>query len=56
MIKDKLRILASSIDSSSVKVSDFEIASSRCKKLLGVKLDRNLTFVYHISDYLTKSG
>ena len=55
MINDKRHILASSSDSSSIKVSDLEIVSCRCKKLLGFKFDRNPTFDYHISDDCKKA-
>ena len=47
---DKFRLLVVTNDRVSVNVDGFKIDKSDTEKLLGVKFDRKLAFVGHISD------
>ena len=43
----KCHLLVSSSDAVSIRVSEYDIKNSECKKLLGVKLDNKLIFEKH---------
>ena len=47
-IGGKYNLLVSSIDTLSIKVSEYDIKNSDCEKLLGVQFDNKLTFEKHI--------
>ena len=46
----KCHLLVYVKDDVNIKIGEFEIASSGCEKLLGVKFDNKLTFASHASD------
>ena len=47
---DKCHLLVNVNDEVSMKIGDFKIVNSECKKILGVKFDCKLTFNSHVSD------
>ena len=51
---DKCHLLISSNEYITVHVGEYEIENSKCKKLLGVKLEWKLNFDDHISDVCKK--
>ena len=52
---DKCHLLVNTNESVKITIRDFDINSSRCEKLLGVKFDNNSSFDEHIAD-LCKKG
>ena len=52
---DKCHLIVANIDNISVSLSNEIIESSDSVELLGVTIDKNLTFIEHVS-YLCKKG
>ena len=46
--EDKYHVLISAKEKMCVNIGTTEIANSKCKKLLGIKIDNNLNFEDHI--------
>ena len=53
---DKCHVLVSTNKPVGIKIGDYTIDNSECKKLLGVKTDINLNFNDHISDLCKKAS
>ena len=53
---DKCHFLCSSNNEESMTIENKKIRSSKCEKLLGVKLDSKLNFNFHIHDICQKAG
>ena len=53
---DKYHLLFSGNDSSKIIIGNETISSSKCKKLLGIKIDSNLNFKEHIESLCKKSS
>ena len=51
---DKCHLLVSSNEKVTIKIGSHEIANTKREKLLGVHLDRGLSFDYHISEQVVK--
>ena len=52
----KYHLLLSGNDSSKIKIGDKTICSSKCEKLLGMKIDNNLNFKEHIEPLRKKAS
>ena len=53
---DKCHLLTSSSDKISISVDNYIIKSSKCKKLLGIKIDNGLNFNTHVDEICKKAG
>ena len=53
---DKCHVLVSTNKPVGIKIGDYTIDNSECKKLLGVKADVNLNFNNHMSDLCKKAS
>ena len=53
---DKCHALVSTIKPLDIKIGDYKVGNSECEKLLGVKIDANLSFDIHISDLCKKAS
>ena len=53
---DKCNLLVSSSDAVNLRLSEYDIKSSECEKLLRVKFDNKLTFEKHITDIYRKTS
>ena len=53
---DKYHLLFSGNDPSKIIIGNETISSSKCKKLLGIKIDSNLNFKEHIESLCKKSS
>ena len=53
---DKCHLLVSSDESCTAKTEDFNIKNSTEEKLLGVKIDSNLSFEYHVTSLCRKTS
>ena len=53
---DKCHVLVSTNKPVGIKIGDYTIDNSKCKKLLGVKIDVNLIFNDHISNACKKAS
>ena len=52
---DKRHLLTSSIDKVSICVDNYNIKSSKCEKLLGIKIDNKLNFKTHVDEIYKKA-
>ena len=52
---DKCHLLTSSIDKVSICVDNYNIKSSKCEKLLGIKIDNKLNFKTHVDEIYKKA-
>ena len=52
--KDKCHLLLSNKERVTMKIGETEIKSSNCEKLLGIKIDNNLTFNEHLNHIINK--
>ena len=52
---DKCHLLTSSSDKVSICVDNYNIKSSKCEKLLGIKIDNKLNFKTHVDEIYKKS-
>ena len=53
---DKCHLLTSSSDKVSICVDNYNIKSSKCEKLLGIKIDNKLNFNTHVDEICKKAG
>ena len=53
---DQCHLLTSSSDKVSTCVDNYNIKSSKCEKLLGIKIDNKLNFSNHIDETCKKAG
>ena len=53
---DKCHLLTSSSDKVSSCVSNYNIKSSKCEKLLGIKIDNKLNFNTQVDEICKKAG
>ena len=53
---DKCHVLVTTNKPVGFKIGDYTISTSKCEKLLGVKIDVNLNFNDHISDLCKKAN
>ena len=53
---DKCHLLTSSSDKASIYVDNYNIKSSKCEKLLGIKIDTKLNFNTHVDEKCKKAG
>ena len=53
---DKCHLLVSSNEKVTIKIGSHEIANTKLEKLLGVHLDRGLSFDFHISEICKKAS
>ena len=53
---DKCHLLVSSSDAVNLRVREYDIKTSECRKLLGVKFDNKLRFEKHITDVCRKAS
>ena len=53
---DKCHLITSSSDEVSIYVENYNIKSSKCEKLLGIKIDKKLNFNNHIDEICKKPG
>ena len=53
---DKCHALVSTKTPLNIKIGEYTIDCSKCEKLLGVKIDVNLSFNDHISDLCKKAS
>ena len=53
---DQCHLLTSSFDKVSTCVDNYNIKSSKCEKLLGIKFDNKLNFSNHIDEICKKAG
>ena len=54
--KDKCHLLLSNKERVTMKIGETEIKSSNCEKLLGIKIDNNLTFNEHLNHIIDKAS
>ena len=54
--KDKCHLLLSNKERVTMKIGETEIKSSNCEKLLGIKIDNNLTFNEHLNHIIGKAS
>ena len=54
--KDKCHFLLSNKERVTMKIGEPEIKSSNCKKLLGIKIDKKLTFNEHLNYIIDKAS
>ena len=54
--KDKCHPLLSNKERVTMKIGETEIKSSNCEKLLGIKIDNNLTFNEHLNHIIDKAS
>ena len=54
---DKFHLILSNPDDKyAIEIQDFKIINSKCEKLLGVKIDNNLSFQEHVTDLCNKAS
>ena len=53
---DKCHVIVSTKKPVGIKIGDYTIGNSECEKLLGVKIDVNLSFNNHISDLYKRAS
>ena len=53
---DKCHLVTSSSDKLSIYVDNYNIKSSKCEKLLGIKIDNKLNFNTHADEICKKAG
>ena len=53
---DKCHLLTSSSDEMSICVDNYNIKSSKCEKILGIKIDNKLNFNTHVGEICQKGG
>ena len=53
---DKCHFITSERKDLKINVENNEITNSKCEKLLGIKIDRKLTFYTHIDEICKKAG
>ena len=53
---DKCHLLTSSRDKVSICLDNYNIKSSKCEKLLGIKIDNKLNFNTHVDEICKKAG
>ena len=54
--KDKCHLLLRNKEKVTIKIGETEIKSSNCEKLLGIKIDNNLTFNEHLNHIIEKAS
>ena len=54
--KDKCHLLLRNKEKVTIKIGETEIKSSNCEKLLGIKIDNNLTFNEHLNHIIDKAS
>ena len=54
--KDKCHLLLSNKERPTMKIRENQIKSSNCEKLLGIKIDNNLTFNEHLNHIIDKAS
>ena len=54
--EDKRHVLKSTKEKVCVTIGTTQITNSKCEKLLGIKIDRNLNFEDHIGSICKKAG